>query len=392
MKQTPVQTTQDLGDPSRVQVLDSLRGICALLVALHHFRANGRIVDLPLVQNAFLFVDMFFALSGFVIANAYFNVLANGSSVGSFIVKRFARLYPLHIATISVFLVLEIVLAPALAVGRAPFSGAMSADALVLNVLLLNSIGLTDGLTWNYPSWSIGAEFMTYLVFAAAVWAFAKRSLILFGVLAPAGVAALLLFSPDNIDATNDLGLVRCIAGFSMGVLTWRLVSSRPALHASQRLSAWAFTVIEVGLCAAVIVFVWFVGHGTASLLSPLLFASVVGCFYFQKGAVSNSLGTPCLLWLGAISYSVYMVHALIASRLFSGGLKLGEQFTPLVLLDERGRFGATPLAGDTMTIIYLILVVAAASLTYRFIEMPGQRAVRQAFGVKGPHTYLWRP
>jgi len=387
-----VQATQGPDDPNRVAVLDSLRGICALLVALHHFRANGRIVDLPLVQNAFLFVDMFFALSGFVIANAYFNSLIDGASVRSFVAKRFARLYPLHIATIAAFLALEIVFAPALAVGRSSFSGAMSIDGLVLNVLLLNSIGLTDGLTWNYPSWSIGAEFMTYLVFAGAVCAFAKRSLFLFLALAPGGIAALLWLSPDNIDATSDLGLVRCIAGFSMGVLTWRLVTSGPVLHKSQRLSASVFTVMEVVLCAAVIAFVWFVGHGTASLLSPVLFALVVGCFFFQKGAVSGFLRTPWLLWLGAISYSIYMVHALIASRLFSGGLKLGEQLTSLALLDERGLFGATAAAGDMMTIVYLILVVASASLTYRHIEVPGQRAARRAFGIKERSVLLQKP
>jgi peptidoglycan/LPS O-acetylase OafA/YrhL len=54
--------TADL--PKRFAALDGWRGVCAVLVALHHFSANGTIAALPLIRNAWLFVDFFFVLSG----------------------------------------------------------------------------------------------------------------------------------------------------------------------------------------------------------------------------------------------------------------------------------------------------------------------------------------
>ena len=55
-------------DASRLHVLDSFRGICALMAPLHHFRSSGHITGPVLVQNCYLFVDLFFVLSGYVIA------------------------------------------------------------------------------------------------------------------------------------------------------------------------------------------------------------------------------------------------------------------------------------------------------------------------------------
>jgi peptidoglycan/LPS O-acetylase OafA/YrhL len=55
----------------RFENLDALRGTCALLVALFHLPANGLLASNALVRHAYLFVDYFFVLSGFVIAFSY---------------------------------------------------------------------------------------------------------------------------------------------------------------------------------------------------------------------------------------------------------------------------------------------------------------------------------
>lgn len=374
--------------PERVDALDSVRGICALAVAVHHFKANGLIAQLPIFKNAFLFVDLFFVLSGFVISMSYFANLDRRIGMRDFAIKRFARLYPLHIFVIAIFLLMELVLASALS-NRPPFTGPMSFEGLVVNVLMLNSIGLTDGLTWNYPSWSIGAELMTYLVFAGIVWAFGRRSLVLFAVLVPAGLLLLAIASPDYIDATHDFGFVRCLVGFSTGVLTWRVVSSATVCRLVGTYPRGAFTGAEVALCAGVLGFVWFAGHSGANLLSPILFAFFVGGFFFQRGAVSHFLATPILVWLGALSYSIYMVHALIASRLFSGGLEVMERIISLNLISDDGLFGATPIAGDMMVFLYLGIVILAAWVTYHYIEMPGQRLLRRLLGASDTKVLL---
>lgn len=77
----------------RIDVLDALRGICALLVVLVHFRSNGYIAQLPVLRNGWLFVDYFFVLSGFVIAHSYGARLASGEvSVARFMGLRMGRI------------------------------------------------------------------------------------------------------------------------------------------------------------------------------------------------------------------------------------------------------------------------------------------------------------
>ena len=56
--------------PRRFVAIDSLRGICAIIVAVYHFSSNSILAALPFIKNGFLFVDFFFVLSGFVIASS----------------------------------------------------------------------------------------------------------------------------------------------------------------------------------------------------------------------------------------------------------------------------------------------------------------------------------
>ena len=82
---------------SRFHVLDAWRGIAALLVALERLHAHGVFYSLPFVRNSYLFVDFFFVLSGFVIAHAYADKITDARSALTFALRRFGRLWPLHI-------------------------------------------------------------------------------------------------------------------------------------------------------------------------------------------------------------------------------------------------------------------------------------------------------
>lgn len=87
----------------RFVVLDSLRGICALMVTLYHLNTYSIVKELPFFINAYLFVDFFFVLSGFVIATNYQARLAAGFGIQKFMLPRFGRLYPLYLAVLVCF-------------------------------------------------------------------------------------------------------------------------------------------------------------------------------------------------------------------------------------------------------------------------------------------------
>ena len=102
--------TEQFSEPKgpRFVALDGWRGVCAVIVALHHCHAAGYIEGLPLLRNAFLFVDFFFVLSGFVLAHAYRDRLATMEGAATMLWRRFARLWPLHAVTLLAMIALEL--------------------------------------------------------------------------------------------------------------------------------------------------------------------------------------------------------------------------------------------------------------------------------------------
>jgi len=257
---------------------------------------------------------------------------------------------------------------------RTAFSYPLDFWSLGTNVLLLNSIGLTEGLTWNYPSWSIGAEFLTYIGFAVLVLVLRKNIFSILFILVGLCFWTIMSFSPDYIDATHDLGTVRCILGFSLGSLIWRYLQTD-----SFELTAPFATVLEIFAMLTVLIFVCTIGHHPGNIISPMLFAPIILLFSLESGLVSKLLRNRAFVYLGKISYSIYMVHAFFASRVFSSGLQILDNRTSFALLhSETGRFGASPMSGLLMTMVYIILVIITASMTYYLIEKPGMRLTQK--------------
>ncbi|RZJ36784.1 MAG: acyltransferase, partial [Brevundimonas sp.] len=93
----------------RFEALDSLRGVCAILVVLFHMPVAAHWRDWGLIQHSYLFVDYFFVLSGFVIAHAYSQRLKTPTDAGRFMVRRLGRVWPLHVLMLAAFIGLELV-------------------------------------------------------------------------------------------------------------------------------------------------------------------------------------------------------------------------------------------------------------------------------------------
>ena len=205
-----------------------------------------------------MFVDFFFVLSGFVLAHAYFGRVGREVSVPRFLGLRLGRIYPLHLAVLLAMLALELLLVAVPALTERPaFAPGRSGGELIASLLLLNSSGVVDRLVWNGPSWSIAAEFWAYVAFALLalgrrVWPFALLG-------AGAGLA-LLALHPDLHEASFDFGTLRCLYGFSLGVLVWPMRGEpawRPPVAVATLLSLFV---------AAIIGFTALVGRGRALL------------------------------------------------------------------------------------------------------------------------------
>src|SRR5690606_26310905 len=163
-----------------IRSIEGLRGVAALLVALFHAYVYNRWGGFPahskVLQHAWLFVDLFFVISGFVMATVYSERLETPRSAWAYMVRRFYRLYPLHVVTTAAALLAVVAVQTAklvlanlgITVGAEPPFGVKFFDLglLVAEMLLLQGLGIIRMELHNYPSWSISVEFWLYALFA----------------------------------------------------------------------------------------------------------------------------------------------------------------------------------------------------------------------------------
>jgi len=372
----------------RFVVLDSWRGVAACLVALFHLDAYSHLYDVPFLRNSWLFVDFFFVLSGFVIAANYQRRLLDGFGAGRFLLLRLGRLYPLHFAMLALFIgfellrVLKGVLVPTLVSVNAvaPFSTPQEApNTIVANLLLVQSLHVFDFLTWNVPSWSISTEFYTYVAFAACLIGLRRRAWIALLAAMIGGPLLIAALSEHDMNTHFDWGIIRCIYGFAAGVLSWNIYE-----RWNEKLRTWfSGSVVEWMALGLVVVFVSAAGTTLVSIAAPYLFALVVLVFAFEAGTASTILRSRPLVFLGTVSYSIYMTHVFVERRMLeaAGALDKLWHINPFTHRDINGHdfyfLGTQLWHGDVAYLVYLAMIITMSYFTYCWIEKPGREWVR---------------
>ena len=336
--------------PTRFRTLDSLRGVAAIVVALFHR-------DMKDVFSGYLAVDFFLVLSGFVLSHSYL-YRERSISVWSFIGKRLARLWPLHVA--SIFLMYGLYYA---IYRQAPFPKHCNLTTFLQNLALVQNIGLPPQIwSWNYPSWSISIEFWINVLFITCITRRTRNSTLL--ALAALGLGIILWQTGHlNTNYKNyftffNSGLIRGLASFFLGILSYRLfLAYRDHGGIRKFANVLELTCIPITL---LLLFASKLGYAQWELLAPFLFLFMVPLFAFEHGIVSRLLRP--IDYLGTISYSIYLGHLTVF--LFLG-------WKPLREMVPAGLNG--PLA--------ILLLLLYSHVTYRCIELPGQRVMRSLFG-----------
>jgi peptidoglycan/LPS O-acetylase OafA/YrhL len=255
-------------------------------------------------------VDFFFVLSGFVITATYRTKLLMGFSFWRFMLLRLGRLYPLHVAILGALIAIEILryqFSGLLGGEGDKFSGPNSIGAIITNAFLIQSLGIHNTLTWNLPSWSISVEFYTYAVFAFALL-FLRQLNCIFVALVVLLIPIPLLWFVGNINTDYDFGFLRCLLGFFVGVACYDfhlLITRNDVFH----YNSTAMSLIEICCVGLVTLFVCLYGAGPLSLAAPLIFGLTVILFSLEGGILSKMLRARPFVSLGALSYSIYMVH-----------------------------------------------------------------------------------
>ena len=352
----------------RFTVLDSWRGIAALGVAWYHVKADYWWLDGPFYDRLNFAVDFFFVLSGFVIAAAYGDKLRHGFSTAKFMFLRYARLWPLQAFMIALLLALEIAFwasgAFTDAAGREPFAARREWWTLPANLLLLQEFVHPGLNSWNNVAWSISVEVGLYLMAALLLrWLGRHGTWVALAIALAAGVLMIahVPLLPYNI--------LRGLAGFGIGMAGYEVWLRIRDWQVPARTASF----VELLLVAAVVLTLIYL---PIRLFADLVFALVVLAFAFERGAVSALLRQRAFVWLGTLSYSIYMVHGFVIGRTYDvllvaqsfTGWQLVERVPGMNLLAMHPALGALVMAG------MLGGTVLASYLTWRWIEEPPRR------------------
>ncbi len=356
----------------RLTQLDGLRGLFALMVALFHFPSDGDFSNISLLSNFMirqgdLFVDFFFVLSGFVISLNYSHRINNKSDFSQYLKARFLRLYPLLFYTVLVYLGFELVFnlfLPHLLANPEPV------NALLLqtlnSLLFLNSTPIIDMPGMNFPSWSISSEMISYIIFGLAILYFnhSKKYAIGFILI----VSAAFLIYLNSYMETMKWGFVRGLVCFMAGFYTFKLYIKNKDITLNKYLEY---------LVAILLVLIFYIRYYYVTnvelyslFVIPLFFGISIFVFALSSGAIVRLMGNKVFQFLGKISYSLYLNHAImmvIFTKLIFGFLKVP----------------VTELAVSLTIIAYLFFIIVYSYFTYTFIEVKGKKFLQNFYPFK---------
>lgn len=295
--------------PSNLPALTSIRFFLALGVVLFHYQLQwpwDALSVTGLLDRARLGVDVFFILSGFVLTHAYREALgARRLNYGRFLVARFARVYPAHLAVLA-FVVTMVAVANILG---ATFDQTLYTPLGLLTTLLLVHAWLPEVIKaeWNGPSWSLSAEWFAYLAFPAFAWiglTLHRRPgvlLMLTGALF-LGLDQLYqaIFGDVVVHAEANMGILRIIPEFLYGIAFYRLGERLRPSRAAAIGAAWTTTLLLLAL-----MHLKADDRVVVAMAGPMILALGL----LSKVSAEGPLAGSVLRLGGEASYALYLVH-----------------------------------------------------------------------------------
>jgi len=357
--------------------IDVMRGLCALLVVLHHIHLRFRLshqdvremlpraLDRVLFQTGYFSVITFFVISGFLITTLSLRRWGSLDRIDwrHFYRLRFARIAPCLLLLVALLCVLHWAKVPGFVIppehstlGRAVLA------ALTFHVNWLEGRhGYLPG-TWDIL-WSLSVEEVFYLVFPVACLLCRSPG----GLLLP--LLLLIVVAPFNRTALigqepwDDYAYLSCFDGVAFGCLTALLGARwRPGRVAARWLMAAGLSmVLLIVVFRSLVASLGLHDVGLGVTVLELGAASILMALSQGVGQRALMRGTGFIRMVGRSSYELYMTHMLIVLAPM-----------PLIVAWQPGR----PLI-PFLYIAMLLLSVALGWLVHRFFSEPLNRALR---------------
>ena len=386
-----------------IRQLTGIRFVAAFWVFAYHLQGPFNVLGLlsiPVLGDVMrvgrLGVDLFFALSGFILTHTYLTRMGpklRGGDTVRFWWLRLARIYPVHLVMLIVAGLA--VFAQARVLGEVIDRDWWNPIDFVKNLLLIQEWGPNPERGWNFVAWSLSMEWLAYLAFPLLVlilWRMHKKipTFVLviawFAVLAP--LVGYGLGTSDPYYTDNWGSTYRIASEFTAGAITY-LIVQRLARREDrvQRPAEWLSAVLPVLVVAGAVFLAWLPAaqppanavNPDAEPLPPYFHLSLVpllvawiGALALARGGMARALSTKTLVLGGFISYSLYMTH-LVWMGLWRAGMSVaGIDGGALYAL------GVAILIGGALIIAWIM---------WRVVEEPAREWMRGLAGTRRTPT-----
>jgi peptidoglycan/LPS O-acetylase OafA/YrhL len=368
--------------PVEIRALAGARAFPPLAIVLFHFSEGHHYSGNPWIDliaaRGYLWVEFFFALSGFILTHVYGARLAQlftRRGYLGFLRARLTRLYPLHLFVLLALLGL-LVTARLFAdwggyrsIYDLPYHPEMSGKGFFLSLLLVHAWNTMNTLTWNGASWFVSVEWALCLSFPLFLWLAQGgflRGCLLIGA-GIAGLAALDLTSKHGLDITYHNGVLRGLCDFSAGVgmaVLFRRLKPRDAMP------AWIHSLIQAALLFALFYAFYHNGwaHNRNDIWCVLPMLGLVLALSFDRGLLAAALKMRLPQVMGGWSYALYIGQTfweqsirIFEQRLYPPGSAVYRHYSGLIWWLE-------PL-------LLVLVCIAWGALLAIFVEHPAAAA-----------------
>jgi len=377
--------------PSEIRALQGARALPPLILVLFHYcEGHGyRGVwwfDL-LVARGYLWVEFFFALSGFVLTYVYaarFLEIFGFRGYGRFLQSRLARLYPLHLAMLLLILGMVITLRWLAArdgyvsIYDEPWHPIVNLPTFIANLFLVQAWNLFPYLSWNGASWFVSVEFLLCLLFPLYL-ALSRGGWKIALLLISGGALGLALLAQPRygLDLTFHNGIWRGMAAFAIGV-GFAMLHRAALAHGAEQLPEFAFTLAQLVVLSGFFYAIYNTGwsHTRADIYTALAVIALVFVLSFDRGLLAKAFATTVPLILGEWSYAIYIGQTPLLQLLRHAQLHLYPAPDDIVF----GRTWAAwaPVWHWLEPALLVAAAIAWGALLFMLIERPANTLLRR--------------
>lgn len=318
--------------------ITALRGFLALYVMLHNVTNHFHKPLLThFLNSAYLSVDFFFIISGFFLCYVYEDTFSSKKATvkqySQFLLLRLARIYPVHVFLLIIFVILMVSITgfADFVYGNTKHPIDLYSLGTIFNHLLLVQSWTNERIGWIAPSWSLSNEWLLYLFFPIQIYSLRHlrnmQACLIRLTVHSFGYVVILTITGTLYVISGYPAILRAYLGFTSGIMLFPIFMMLTQMNIPQKI----YNYLLLALTIVMIILLNVKLGGMRDVVAVIVAAMMIlVCTLLHEGYLHRILVNKVTLYLGNISYSIYMVHWL-TMMILGFYFANTSYFTPLV-------------------------------------------------------------